>query len=69
MSNSENGRETVQAKIRNKLQPYWTLADLILELDSLPDDKKQVIMSMIKEEAKRLKETRHIILALVDATK
>jgi len=64
----EKDVETVQAKIRNKLSPYWNLVSMIEVFDILPEDKKEKIWNSIKEQSKLIKSEKDNLLDLIKQT-
>lgn len=64
----EKHKETIQAKIRNRLGTYKNLIKMILEFDNLPENKKTLVMNFIKEAAMIANEGFDELLELVDTT-
>ena len=61
--------ETLSAKLRNKLTPYWNLVAMIERLDSISSGGKKIeLWSIIKDEARNIKERQDELLKLVDST-
>jgi len=61
-------KETVQAKIRNRLSPIKSLIEIVLALDNLPPDKEKPAWLLAKNTAQKTKDIFNELLSLVDAT-
>jgi hypothetical protein len=61
-------KETLSAKIRNKLGPYNNLSAMIKHYDSIEDDiLKKKIWKLILTEITVIENNKHIILELIDS--
>lgn len=68
-SNKSKDLETNQAKIRNRLTPFWTLTSLMDDTDALrklsaTEDGLKLLKSLVK----RCNDNKSIILELIDKT-
>ena len=57
------GEETHQAKLRNKLTPFWTLSEIIAT--ERYDKSNEEIMNLILEIAQRCEESKEEIMNLI----
>ena len=61
--------ETIQAKLRNKLSPFWTLSDILSNdehLSKLLSSEKG--LNLIKDLAKQCESNKEVIIELIKKT-
>lgn len=58
--------ETIQAKLRNKLGPFWTLSTILSENSDILNTEKG--LNIVKDLAKTCEENKQIIIDLIDKT-
>lgn len=66
--NYEKDVETTQAKIRNKLSPYWNLIAMIESLESISEEKKKKVWKYIKQTIDNIKSEKESLLELIRQT-
>jgi hypothetical protein len=63
----EKNIESLSAKIRNKLTPYWNLTAMLKSIDSMPADKKDALYKIILSECDNIDRNKKKLLKLVDS--
>lgn len=59
-------KETYQAKIRNRLGPYWNLVQFVERYFEEDPDTKEFLEKLIKQSTDRIRKKQHMLLECVD---